>query len=160
MLQAKSYEFEGMRIGMRWQWHSLSWNFACTMHREIKRSLYFKCYVGFVLIMPALGQDDWKLRKRSETSHHEDIGQRERKIKGILKMPQVRSENSRLSFGLYTTLYLPAVLPLSLSAAAMVPSFSNRIISRIASFTTNSVSPSTNMYNLGASFGPGSLPVG
>lgn len=62
---------------------------------------------------------------------------------------------------LYTTLYLPPTGALaSLSAAASVPSFNNRINSRIAFVTASSVSPSTRIYSFGFSPGPGSLPVG
>lgn len=59
-----------------------------------------------------------------------------------------------------TTLYRPPTGALdSLSAAAIVPSLSNRINSRIAFVTDNSVSPSTKIYSLGFSPGAGPLPV-
>jgi hypothetical protein len=57
-----------------------------------------------------------------------------------------------------TTLYLPGALE-SVSAAAIVPSFSSLMSSLMASCTTTSVSPSTKMYNFGLSLGPGSFPA-
>ena len=64
-----------------------------------------------------------------------------------------------LSVAVYTTLYRPPIGALaSLSAAAIVPSLSSLMSSRIAFVTTTSVSPSTRMYSFGFSPTPGSLP--
>lgn len=60
-----------------------------------------------------------------------------------------------------TTLYRPPTGARdSLSAAAIVPSLSSCISSRIAFVTVSSVSPSTRIYSFGFSPGCGSLPAG
>ncbi len=76
--------------------------------------------------------------------------------KGVKLLELLDSQNTAVQ----TTLYRPLAGALaSLSAAAIVPSFSNLINSLIALVTTTSVSPSTRMYSLGFSPFCGSFPA-